>query len=159
MVGLAPYHAVFMDCEMPEMDGYAATAEIRRRHSAEEGHPRLPIIAMTAKVGEGNRAQCLAAGMDDYIAKPVRLEELEAALKRWVPEGAREDWKDGLPLDPATTSVQACNGPCPDRSNAPCGPALDVATVERLRSLAAATDPSVLTGIFEAFLESARDYL
>ena len=53
---------------------------------------------MTAKVGEGNRAQCLAAGMDDYIAKPVRLEELEAALKRWVPEGAREDWKDGLPL-------------------------------------------------------------
>jgi CheY-like chemotaxis protein len=80
---LAAYDLVFMDCHMPEMDGYTATAEIRRQTA---NGKRIPIVAMTAEAMEGCRENCLAAGMDDYIAKPVRPEHLIEALRRWLPD-------------------------------------------------------------------------
>jgi signal transduction histidine kinase/DNA-binding response OmpR family regulator len=76
------FDAVLMDCRMPEMDGYQATGEIRR---IERGTDRTPVIALTANAVEGDVERCLAAGMDDYVAKPVSLQTLEAALERWVP--------------------------------------------------------------------------
>ncbi len=75
-------HAVIlMDCEMPVMDGYAATGELRRRHAAGR---HVPIIAMTANVRPADRNRCLAAGMDDFIPKPVKLSTLERSLAKWV---------------------------------------------------------------------------
>ena len=77
------FAAVVMDCQMPEMDGYVATRELRRMEGAVGS--RTPVIAMTASVTDGERERCLAAGMDDFVAKPVSPLELDAALARWVP--------------------------------------------------------------------------
>ena len=74
------FDLVFMDCLMPEMDGYAATREIRRR---ELGGRRTPVIAMTASVLEEERYQCMASGMDDFLPKPWRPEQLRGMINRW----------------------------------------------------------------------------
>ncbi|MDQ5846261.1 MAG: ATP-binding protein [Acidobacteriota bacterium] len=77
------YDMVLMDCQMPELDGYEATAEIRSREAIITGGRHTPIIAMTANAMMGDREKCIAAGMDDYITKPIQTDDLKRALEQW----------------------------------------------------------------------------
>lgn len=77
-----PYRLILMDCQMPQMDGFEATQQIRAQEQSRGEH--IPIIAMTAQAMKGDQERCLAAGMDDYLSKPVRLADLSRALARWL---------------------------------------------------------------------------
>jgi PAS domain S-box-containing protein len=79
------YDLVLMDCQMPEMDGFEATAAVRSAPPAEL-NPQVPIVALTAHAMKGDRERCLAAGMDDYLAKPLQIDEVKSVLRRWLGE-------------------------------------------------------------------------
>jgi CheY-like chemotaxis protein/HPt (histidine-containing phosphotransfer) domain-containing protein len=99
-VARRPYDAVFMDCQMPGVDGFDATREIRRREDAGPlDNLRVPIVALTANALRGDRERCLAAGMNDYLAKPTDLGSLEQALGRLA-----RSTTDGRPAEPVSES-------------------------------------------------------
>ena len=97
MFGRKCYDLILMDCQMPEMDGFAATAEIRARELA-AGSPRTPVIALTANAMQGDRERCLDAGMDDYLAKPFSKPQLAAMLACWIKQAP------ATPLPPAAAT-------------------------------------------------------
>ena len=122
------YDAVLMDCQMPELDGFEATKEIRRR---EGDSMHTVIIAMTANALEGDRERCLAAGMDDYISKPVKPESLVAALER---------------------STKRDGGIA--RSNAEqASKVIDQSVLDELRALEVSTNPNFLAPLIDLFIK------
>jgi len=102
---------VLMDVQMPEMDGFAATAAIREREAAQPGGRRLPIVALTAFAMTGDRERCLAAGMDDYLTKPIRRDQLAAVLARLAGEapGRTEADEPSPALDEAAALAYAAD--------------------------------------------------
>ena len=138
-----PYAAVLMDVQMPEMDGHEATAEIRRR---ERGRPRrTPIIAMTANAMQGDREKAIESGMDDYVPKPIKPEELGAALERWVL----------APAEPQRETSVARSG---DGAAAGEGP-LDRSVLAGLRELQEEGEPDILEELMGIFLAEATTQL
>jgi PAS domain S-box-containing protein len=98
----APYDLILMDCQMPEMDGYEATRHIRQRERARPASPRQYIVALTAHTLDGDRQKCLDAGMDGYLSKPVRIEDLAHVLEeRALAVGTRKDDHHAGALAPA----------------------------------------------------------
>jgi signal transduction histidine kinase/DNA-binding response OmpR family regulator len=134
------YAAVLMDCQMPEMDGYEATMAIRLL----EGDRHTPIIAMTAGALATDRAKSLAAGMDAHVSKPVRRDELWAALDLWTtPPDARDAFTE--PAEPLDLHRDAATE----------GDALDSAHLEELRALEKASGRPLLEPLISAFLSAA----
>ena len=130
-VARVPYDLVLMDCEMPEMDGVEATREIRAREEGSEH--RLPIVAMTANAMPRDRERCMAAGMDDYLTKPVAADALRAMIERWMPRSSPAP--DARP-DGAAVEVGV----------------LDKKAVARLLALQEDGAPDVLEELFGMFL-------
>jgi CheY-like chemotaxis protein/HPt (histidine-containing phosphotransfer) domain-containing protein len=99
------YALVLMDCQMPDLDGYAATGQIRERETS--GGRRLPIVAVTAHALVGDSERALAAGMDDYLTKPVDRDALSRMLKRWISGREPTPPSTSFEIDPAVSRSQA----------------------------------------------------
>jgi HPt (histidine-containing phosphotransfer) domain-containing protein len=128
-----------MDCRMPEMDGFDATVLLRKR----EGSGRhTPIIAMTANAMNGDRERCLMAGMDDYIAKPVRPEELAAVLRRHVTSAP------SAPVESAIAARVVADAAPPEVASA-----IDMAVLQRLGRLNRPGNETAHGDLIHEFLE------
>ena len=140
-----PYDLVLMDCQMPDMDGFEATAAIRTREAQTGGH--IPIVAMTAHAMQGARERCLAAGMDDYMSKPVAVEELKRMLQKWTPAATAPC--DALSLPTPAVSLPASGQASP----------IDTTTFAALQALADEDTPTFVLTLVEEFLRDATAYL
>ena len=135
-----PFHAVLMDCQMPEMDGYEATRLVRLL----EGSGRhTPIIAITASAMSSDRDQCLAAGMDDFVSKPVRPEDLLATLARWV----RAEPGDEVPASRASAADAA--------TPVPATAAVDAHVIQDLRQSLGPRGDAIFRELVDVFLDDA----
>ena len=139
-LGQMTYDIVFMDCQMPEMDGYAATQAIRTREAQIGGH--IPIIAMTANAMQSDHERCLAAGMDDYMTKPVKAEALSALLHKW--RHASSGTSPVVRQVDADTDLPLLATPLP---------ALDTTILAALQELSESTGPDFLSQLIADFVQ------
>ena len=168
------FDLILMDCQMPVMDGFAATTEIRR-HEQQRGRSRsLPIIAITANALQGDRESCLAAGMDDYLSKPFTQQALGQTIGRWIalPRVAPAP-QDGPGEAPAAASPPGE----PEITGAPAGtaaaaappaaatvppllePLINRQALENIRALSASNGDALLERVLQAYLEDTPAHL
>jgi CheY-like chemotaxis protein len=154
-----PYDIIFMDVQMPEMDGIEATRQIRERQkNGAPGNfkPGIAIVAMTANAMQGDREKCLAAGMDDYLSKPIRPEDIRKVLELWGPKVAAP--VEGAPAPvPPTAPIPA---PAPVRAAAPPPPAQLPPPVDMERLLDFANgDPANLRELVDLYIDQTSKQL
>ena len=143
------YDAILMDCQMPDLDGYEATKEVRRIESRRHSEP-IRIIAVTANVLAGDMEKCIAAGMDDYLRKPYSGEQLHAALAKVLPPGAapaQHELKADPDLDPGIPVPQ------------PDGEALDEQVLDSLAALPLASDKFLVNQVIQTYMNSSLDLM
>jgi two-component system sensor histidine kinase/response regulator len=139
------YRAILMDCQIPGLDGYEATAQIRRLEGVRR---HTPIIAVTASADPHNQERCLAAGMDDVVAKPLTSESLASLLTNWVPDGS----VPSIAIDPAEhPSSNRVNTHVAETTR----PALDPQTIARLDRLGAEAGEDLVRQLATLFTSDA----
>lgn len=143
------YDAILMDCQMPLLDGYQATEEIRRIESRRHRDP-IRVVAVTANVLAGDMEKCIASGMDDYLRKPYSGEQLHAALAKVLPPGvaaAHHELKADPDLNPGVPVPQ------------PDGEALDDRVLDSLAALPLAGDKSLVNQVIQTYINSSLDLM
>ena len=131
------FDIVFMDCQMPRMDGYQTTRSIRE-HERKENLPRVPIIALTANLVGQDRERCVASGMNEVLAKPVTLKQLKALIEHWVYDTPKVV-ASASPAQPAALDL---------------GP-IDVAALDAIRGIQRAGGPPLLISLLDDYLETS----
>ncbi|MEO5932701.1 MAG: response regulator, partial [Duganella sp.] len=154
------FDLILMDCQMPVMDGFAATTEIRR-HEQQRGRSRsLPIIAITANALQGDRESCLAAGMDDYLSKPFTQQALGQTIGRWItlprvaaaPADAAPENDDPADRPEAPAAAIATPAPAPE-------PLINRQALENIRALSTGNGEALLERVLHAYLEDTPTHL
>ena len=144
------FDLILMDCQMPEMDGFTATAAIRQQERQSGNPHRVPVIALTANAMDGDRTRCLAAGMDDYLAKPFTAAQLRTMLTHWLTPATA-----GNPTSSAP-ALTASHESTPERAHPATTPDIDKTAWDAIRSLQRPGRPDILAKVLSTYLNDSR---